>query len=159
MDLYVVRHAIAEERRPGLLDADRSLTEEGELRFRRQARALRRLDVRFTELLHSPWRRAAQTAALLAELSERGPVAIDALAAPPGPALLEALRRDGRVALVGHAPWLSELVLWLVTSAREDGPARIRIKKGAVAHLSGPPEPGAMRLEALYPPKTLRALG
>ena len=47
MKLYVIRHAIAEERRPDLEDTRRALTAEGQKRFRREVRGLRKLGVRF----------------------------------------------------------------------------------------------------------------
>ncbi|MEE8408192.1 MAG: histidine phosphatase family protein, partial [Myxococcota bacterium] len=62
MDLYLIRHAIAEERRPGLEDPERQLTDEGKLRFERAVAGLQKLGVRFDRLYHSPWIRAAQTA-------------------------------------------------------------------------------------------------
>lgn len=159
MDLYVVRHAIAEERREGLPDADRALTQKGVRRFRAHVEALSRLEVRFDEVLTSPWRRATETAELLAPLCDAAPTAMDALAAPPGQALLDAIARAGRaVAVVGHEPWLGELIAWLVLGQRELG-RRFVLKKGSVARLGGLPRPGEMRLEGLYAPKLLRLAG
>lgn len=161
MDLFVIRHAIAEERREGRVDAERALTDKGKARFGRAVLGLRRLDVRFTEILTSPWRRASETADLLAPLSEREPLAVETLATPPGERLLEELTRSetGSVALVGHEPWLSELIAWLVVGDRDDGDPRFELKKGAVAHLEGSPRPGGMRLVSLMPPKLLRLAG
>ncbi|MEC7525945.1 MAG: phosphohistidine phosphatase SixA [Myxococcota bacterium] len=155
MDLYVVRHAIAEERRPDLVDAERALTKPGRKRFARCVQTLADLDVRFDRLLHSPWRRAAQTAELMTELT-RAVEPSPALAAPPSRALLEAISLTGEtVAVVGHEPWLSELVAWMVVGEPSDGDARFRMKKGGVAHLRGTPRPGRMQLRALLPPKLL----
>lgn len=158
MELYVVRHGIAEERRPDRPDAERALTEKGARRFRKHAKALGRLDVRFTEVLHSPWRRAAETAKLLGRLSERPPSAVDALAAPPDERILAELaqREQGVIAVVGHRPWLNELTAWLVLGDRDDGEARFGIEKGGVVHLTGAPRPGSMQLVASMPPKLLR---
>ncbi len=161
MQLYVIRHAIAEERREGRVDAERALTDKGKARFGRAVLGLRRLDVRFTEILTSPWRRASETADLLAPLSEREPTALETLAMPPGERLLEELAKSetGTPALVGHEPWLSELIALLVVGDRGDGDPRFELKKGAVAHLVGSPRPGGMRLVALMPPKLLRLAG
>ncbi len=158
MELYIVRHAIAEERRAGRADSERALTEKGARKFERHVRALERLDVRFAEVLHSPWRRAADTAAMLAPLRVRPPTAIEALAMAPDERLISELgrREDGPIALVGHEPWLSELVAWLVVGDRDDGEARFEIKKGGVVHLSGVPRPGSMQLVAAMTPKLLR---
>lgn len=88
-------------------------------------------------------------------------MALETLAMPPGERLLEELAKSetGRAALVGHEPWLSELIALLVVGDRGDGDARFELKKGAVAHLVGSPRPGGMRLVALMPPKLLRLAG
>ena len=160
MDLYVVRHAIAEERREGLADADRDLTEEGEARFACCVRGLDALGVRVERVLTSPWKRAARTAALLAPIADVVPEREEGLCDAPGLPLLLAIERAaaGAVAVVGHEPWLSELVSWLVTGEATDGDARFRMKKGGVAHRRGNPAPGEMQLRALLPPKVLAAL-
>ena len=163
MDLLVVRHAIAEDGRPGLPDAQRELTERGRQRMRLAVAGLRRLGLRLDRLEHSPLRRAAQTAELLEPLlaahgnSER----CDALAEAPSDALLDELRRlihCDRVAVVGHEPWTGELVAWLVLGSPQAGPA-YALRKGGVAWLRGNPEPGGMRLVALLAPSVLRRLG
>ena len=78
----------------------------------------------------------------------------EALAAPPSRGLLEVLGEAGEtVAVVGHEPWLSELIAWLVVGEPADGDARFRMKKGGVAQLRGTPRPGRMQLRALLPPK------
>ncbi len=157
----MVRHAIAEPRRAGHPDAERALTEKGASHFRKHVEALRRLEVRFDAVRFSPWRRAAETAALLAPLSRNPPEALEALAATPDERLRSALagHGDATVAVVGHEPWLSELTAWLVVGDRDDGEARFAIKKGAVLHLSGAPQPGRMQLRAAMPPKLLRLAG
>lgn len=157
MQLYVIRHAIAEDRHPDRIDAARSLTREGIRRFEQHVRALERMEVRLSRVLHSPWRRAAQTAELLAGLTDHPPLAVDALAAPPREALLDALV-GGEVAVVGHEPWLGELIAWLVLGDADLG-ERFPLKKGGVAHLEGTPRPGGMILRALWTPKLLRLAG
>lgn len=157
MQLFVIRHAIAEDRHPDRADADRALTSDGARRFEHHVRALDRLGVRLSHVLHSPWRRAVETAALLAPLAAQPPVALDALAAAPSEALLEALA-GSHVAVVGHEPWLGELIAWLVSGERELG-ERFPLKKGGVAHLEGSARPGEMVLRALWTPKVLRLAG
>src|SRR5688572_13080505 len=94
MELFIVRHAIAEEPRAELEDAERALTSKGRKRFARSVDALAALDIQFDRIVHSPWRRAAQTAELLTPLCENDPRAHDALARPPDSALLELLAAD-----------------------------------------------------------------
>src|SRR4030095_5411249 len=91
MRLTLVRHAIAEDPRAGLRDAARAPTDERRERFAEEVRGLRRLDVRFERLLHSPLRRALETAELLAPLVEERLEVSALLAASPGPELLEQL--------------------------------------------------------------------
>ena len=73
MDLFLIRHAIAEERGEGLPDAERALTHKGRARFKLVVRSLARSGFRFDRVYHSPWLRAVQTAELLAPLND-GPL-------------------------------------------------------------------------------------
>ncbi len=155
MELFIIRHATAVERSEGRDDAKRPLTGEGRKKWKRAVEGLDALGVRFDRLYHSPWRRAVETADALAKLVEGESLETQALAAPPREALLTELQ-GARVALVGHEPWLSELVAWLVTGDSGHG-ERFVMKKGGLAWLEGSLSPGKMRLKALLPPKALRA--
>ena len=160
MELLVVRHGIAEDSAPSGRDADRALTRDGRQGMAAEVRGLLRLQLRVERVLHSPWRRARETAELLEPLLEHGGARIEPcehLAAPPERALLAALRGE-RLAVVGHEPWLTELVAWLATGARRAA-SGLELKKGGVAWLEGEPRPGAMVLRALLTPRALRRLG
>jgi phosphohistidine phosphatase len=61
------------------------------------------------------------------------------------------------VAVVGHEPWLGELIGWLTAGDPRAGEALV-IKKGSVSWLEGSAVPGGMSLRALLPPRVLRAL-
>ena len=67
MELTLVRHAIAED---GADDAARPLSKRGRQRFEDVVQELDSLGVRFDRILHSPKRRAVETAELLAGLCE-----------------------------------------------------------------------------------------
>ena len=56
-----------------------------------------------------------------------------------------------------HQPWLGELLAWLTVGDRALG-AAFDVKKAGVAHLTGDPRPGGMRLLALLPSSVLRAI-
>jgi len=157
MDLYVVRHATAEDAKPGEADANRRLTSDGERKFRRAVQGMRRLDWRFARVLASPWSRAHRTAELLESVSEADPIATDLLCQSPSLTLLALLAEADRTAVVGHEPWLGELIAWLVFGDPKLGDA-ITLKKGSVAWLEGSAAPGGMKLRAVVPPKVLRAL-
>ena len=157
MELFVIRHGIAVPGSMLLADAERPLTPQGRERFAQAVLGLQRLKIRFDRLYHSPWRRAAETAELLAPVLAGKAVDSPALARAPSQELLETLVGE-RVALVGHEPWMGELVAWLTTGALSDGSA-FAFKRGGVAWLEGPPQPGQMVLQAFLPPKVLRTLG
>lgn len=157
MDLFLIRHAEAVPREDAAVDADRSLTPRGHRRFAAVVRSLDALGVRFDRVLHSPWLRAVETADLLAQLIDGETEVSPLLAAAPSVDLL-AKCGGRRVALVGHQPWLGELVAWLVTGDRSAG-AQFPLDKGGVVWLDGAPEPGKMLLRASLPGGVLRALG
>ena len=150
MDLFLVRHAIAEERRLGLCDADRALTDRGRARFEAVVESLERAGFRFDRVYHSPWLRAAQTAELLAPINDGPLVATDGLADRPVPEFFASLEGE-RVACVGHEPWMSD-ALSLLTTGDPLG-SWLRFKKGGVAWLRGVPRQGSMELRALLPPR------
>jgi len=157
MELFVIRHAIAVPGSMLLADADRPLTPKGRTRFSQAVMGLQRLNIRFDCLYHSPWLRAVETAELLAPVLAGTAVGSPALARAPSQEVLDALT-GARVALVGHEPWMGELVAWLTTGAPPDGSV-FAFKRGGVAWLEGQPQPGRMVLRAFLPPKVLRALG
>ena len=157
MKLYVVRHGIAAEVDGEGSDEARPLTREGRAKFAEGVRGLAQLDTHVELILHSPLLRAVQTAELLVPLLDGETQVTAHLAAPPSELLLAELR-GAAVAVVGHEPWLSELVAWLVTGDRTKGHV-FALKKGAVALLEGNPKPGDMLLVAFLPPNVLRELG
>jgi len=155
MELLLIRHAPAAPRDTGQDDAERPLTPRGRRRWKRAVTGLSRLGFRFDRLYHSPWRRAVETADVVAPLVDGEVVVTALLTASPEHALLDLLSGE-RVAVVGHEPWLSELcsVLLGVPQAA----SRFVLKKGGVAWLEGAPRTGGMSLLALVPPKALRAI-
>lgn len=161
MELLVIRHAIAVDRTEDVADADRPLTDRGRRRFREVVSGLRAVGLRVELVLSSPWLRAAQTAELLAPitLDHAAPRASALLAAEPGPELIAELAATGatRLAVVGHEPWLGELVASLTSGEPRHGEA-VPLKKGGVAILEGAPTPGGMVLRALLPPWISRQL-
>jgi phosphohistidine phosphatase len=156
MLLTLVRHAPAEAPGGDVRESERALTAEGRRKLRRLVRALERGELRFDRLLYSPMRRAAETAELLMPLVD-GPALVEPLLAQPPSADLLARLSGERPALVGHQPWLGELLGWLVLGARDLGPA-FDWKKGGLALLSGEPQPGRMHLTGFLPPGLLRRL-
>jgi phosphohistidine phosphatase len=148
IQLYVIRHAVAEDLAADGGDHERRLTKKGRRKFARLVRRLRGAGMGIDLIATSPLVRARETAEILAaELPTRPPVeVVDALA--PGSdwqALVEWTIRRGaeRVAWVGHAPCVGRLVALTIG----DGSAAIRMQKGSVAAIrldDGPGQPGEL---------------
>lgn len=134
MKIYFLRHGAAEERRPGLRDFDRRLTEEGIAEMKRVALGLARLEIEVDHILTSPLPRALETAQIAgAALQAKTGVLVtsDELAAGAfGLGELQALVRKTpsaqRLLLVGHEPDFSEVV-------RDLTGASIEMKKAGLA--------------------------
>jgi len=159
-ELYLIRHAIAEERGDAWPDdAKRPLTEQGMSRMRKSVRGLARLGVAMDVILTSPLVRARQTAEIVAAGLEPRPtiLTIDSLT-PAGTfaalaADLEKHARKNRLALVGHEPNIGEIAARLLGTRHP-----IEFKKGAVCRIDveelPPHGPGDLRW--FLPPRALR---
>ena len=161
MQLFLLRHGIAEDRRAGGTDFDRALTAEGRAQLARVARGLRRLKVAPAAILSSPLVRARQTAEIVAPVLGRDVEIVDQLAA--GVRFEEMLHviedRDdaGSLMLVGHEPDLSTAAALLV-GAPED--ALVLKKVGLIrVDLHGPPAAGSGQLRWLLTPSQLALIG
>ena len=162
--LYVVRHAIAFPRAHPECppDPDRPLTEKGRRRMEEATAGLARLEVRPEHVWTSPYRRARETAEIVAEglgfplpeVEEHESLEFD-----QDPLVL--LAEIGRITpasilVCGHAPHLDRLIARVLNAPGE----ATELKKGATACLelpSGPAAPGI--LHWLLPPRALRRLG
>ena len=146
--LYVIRHAVAEDQAADGRDHDRRLTKKGRRKFERLIQLLQATGMEVDLIATSPLVRARETAGILAETLDTKPrvEVLDALA--PGSdwhALVAwTIRQDaGRVAWVGHAPCVGRLVALTIG----DGSAAIRMQKGAVAAIrldDGPGQSGEL---------------
>lgn len=162
IELYLIRHAAAEERGPEWPDdARRPLTADGIARMKKAARGLKRLGVRFDVVLSSPLVRARQTADVVAgAFDEKPPLVIISSLAPGGryADLLSDLQkqvRRTRIALVGHEPDLGRLAARLAGSRRA-----LEFKKGAACRIdleALPPERSGT-LRWFLPPSILRVI-
>jgi len=137
MDLYVLRHGIAEERKAGVPDRGRKLTPRGVRRMRKIAAALCAMDVRVDRILTSPYERAQGTASIVRK--ELGaPVTVVTFLRPNGDPrrMIERLRGlgrgSGKVMIVGHEPMLSRIVSVLLTGSDA---AAVPLKKGGLCKL------------------------
>jgi len=160
MLLLLIRHAHAGERDPEQWpdDRERPLTDKGRKTQRKVSRALGKLNLAPTEVLTSPWVRAAETAEILVrELGLASPaIPCEPLAASPDfSRLADDIGEPAShaiVALVGHSPWIEELAALLLadsaTGLRVDFP-----KSGVMGIDLARPEPGAGELRFFLRPK------
>ncbi len=163
MELYFLRHAKAVPRTGRLAhrDAERALTPDGEEKMRLIAMGLQTLDLRFDRVLSSPYVRARQTADIAAKaLKCTSKLSLTEQLAPAGDPkglIAEIIRPSpslGSVLLVGHEPYLSELISKLTTGTTH---LRLDMKKAGLVKLST----DALRygqcatLEWLLPPRHL----
>ena len=124
MELYVLRHAIAVPRETEGFrrDSDRPLTAAGSRKLRRVVRGMKALGLFFDRILTSPYLRARQTAEIVAnEMGAEKKLEQTSHLAPDGDprALIRLVNSrcaaGGSVLLVGHEPYLSELISVLVS--------------------------------------------
>lgn len=155
--LYIIRHAVAEDLGPGIDDHARRLTGKGRKRFGRMVGRLARAGMDVDVIATSPLVRCRETAEIVAAELPGCPriEIIDALApASDWQAIVEwTVEQDAaRVAWVGHAPCVGRLVALSIG----DGSAAVRMQKGAIASISlddGLGQPG--ELDWLAVPETL----
>ncbi len=157
MHLFVIRHALAEDAAPGQDDASRELTDDGIRKLRRVVKGMRALDLSFDRVLTSPWTRSVQTAERLTRICDSEPIATELLCQRPRAELLAMIaERNEDTAVVGHEPWLGELVAWLAFGDTRHGEA-LELTKGGVVWLEGSAVPGGMTLRAMLPARMIRA--
>ncbi len=142
MNLFILRHGLAVEHgTPGYADdASRPLTVEGKAKLREIARGMEKLGLDFDVILSSPYKRARQTAKITAEeLDLEKKLAFSEALIPDGSErelisqINQPKHRSENILLVGHEPYLSELISLLVSGGRD---ASVELKKGGLAKLS-----------------------
>jgi len=137
MEIYLLRHAIAEDAGPGQPDSERALTPEGREKLRRVLKRARAAGVAPSVILSSPYRRAMETASMAAEALEyRGKVVETRALVPdaPPPDAWEEIRarhQESAILLASHEPLMSSLAAFLLGS-----PAlQVDMKKAALARI------------------------
>jgi phosphohistidine phosphatase len=167
MNLYLLRHGIAAAKDDPAFESDseRPLTKKGIKKFRKAARGIARLGVSFDAILSSPLVRARQTADIVGEIlgQESCVDEIPALAPDSSPEQLlsELSGFEGKehVMLVGHEPFLGQLVKFLLTR-KNDLDVRIALRKGGICCIDidavPPTQPG--QIHWLLTPKQLRLI-
>jgi phosphohistidine phosphatase len=135
MQIYILRHGIAEDAGPGQSDADRALTPEGRKKLRNVLRAAHEAGVAPALILTSPLKRAVQTAQLAAEILDYKGDLLRTKALEPGahPQMaweeIRVHKDEPAILLAGHEPLFSSLTAYLLGCPD----LRVDFKKGALA--------------------------
>jgi phosphohistidine phosphatase len=123
MEIYFLRHAIAEDQSPTGRDADRRLTPEGRQKLRRVLERAHAAGVRPSLILSSPYKRALETAEIAArELGYEGKILrVESLEPGSSPqAIWQDIRAhhgEPAILLSGHEPLFSATVAWMLGSS------------------------------------------
>jgi len=150
MEIWILRHAKAEDGGPTTPDEERELTDGGHETIRSVARAVARLEPKLDAIFTSPLVRARQTAEPVARAlsMEDKLIESDALVPDADPkAILREIGRRGlsRAMVVGHMPHLGRLLGYLLTGRPDSS---IDLKKAALARIQfdgdAPKPPGTL---------------
>jgi phosphohistidine phosphatase len=140
MEIYLLRHGIAEDQAPTGKDSDRRLTEEGREKLHRVLERAHKAGVAPALILSSPLKRAIETAEIAAqELGYDGEIlrvpSLTPDSSPPSVwAEIRTHRNTASVLLAGHEPLFSALVAYLLGSSR----AMVVFRKGALVRIDVP---------------------
>ena len=156
MEIYILRHGIAEDGHAGQPDSERALTAEGKKKLRAILKVAREAGVAPALLMTSPYRRAVQTAQVAAEvLGFQGDLlrtkSLEPNSSPR--AVWDEIRvhkDQARILLCGHEPLFSHLTAYLLGCMD----LQIDFKKGAIVCLEidrFPPEPHGILKWVLTP--------
>ncbi|MGI0066729.1 MAG: phosphohistidine phosphatase SixA [Nitrosotalea sp.] len=137
MDLLILRHGEAGRHSLSPGDSKRQLTSEGKQEIVDLSNGLQSLKIKLDYIFTSPLSRAKQTAEIVAKsLKYSGKIEeIDSLKPESSRlefySILSKLKRDSVVLVVGHEPYLSEMI----SEAISQSGCRIRLKKAGLARI------------------------
>lgn len=144
LKVYILRHATAQPRGPGVNEASRRLTPKGKSELTAVLKQAHKARVRPDVILTSPWARAAETARMAARALKCGKTVETRSLLPevePARVLREirAVKNAKSVMVAGHEPQLSHLAAFLL-----EAPLSLDLKKAAlvridIEHKDGPP--------------------
>lgn len=160
MEIYIVRHAIAEEVSADGSDEGRELTPEGKKKMKEAASGFARMEKKIDRIFTSPLARARQTAEIVGEAIHKKIDDMKELAPGHTPAQvcqrLQQFKGLESVMLVGHEPNCSELASYLLGG---NDRLSVEFKKGAICIVeSREMKPGTGDLLLHLSPATLRLM-
>ena len=137
LELYLLRHGIAEDRSSSGRDADRALTEDGKRKIERVLKRAHKAGASPTLIISSPYLRAMETAEIAArELQYNSEIVrsqrLEPHASPPDLwSEIRAHRDEPSILLASHEPLCSATLAFLLGSTR----AMVEFRKGALRAL------------------------
>jgi phosphohistidine phosphatase len=151
MQIYLLRHGIAEDGRPGHPDSERALTGEGREKLRRVLKRAKLAGVAPETILSSPYRRAVETADVAVEvLGYEGEVVRTRALLPEASPFdtwdeIRSRKGEGSILLASHEPLMSSMVAFLLDSPSLE----VDMKKAALVRVDcerfGPEPRGVLR--------------
>jgi phosphohistidine phosphatase len=138
MFIYVLRHGIADDAKPGESDSARALTSEGRKKLTTVLERAEKAGACPSIILTSPYVRARQTAKIAAQVFNRADHVVETSALIPSgsPDLIwdeiSEYRSESQIMVVGHEPLLSELVSFLLSAPT----LRVDMRKAALVAIS-----------------------
>jgi phosphohistidine phosphatase len=137
MQVYLLRHGVAEEDRSGLSDSDRALTQDGRRKLRQTLQTASQADIRPTLILTSSLKRAVETAEIAEEVFKYKGALVRSDALMPNSAVQEVWdeirvhAEEPAIMLVGHNPLFAQLAGYLLGAPE----LQIDVKKGSVLRI------------------------
>jgi phosphohistidine phosphatase len=137
MEVYLLRHGIAEDRAESGRDADRALTDDGRKKLTKVLERARKAGVTPTLILSSPLKRAFETAEIAAkELGYSSEISItNSLTPDSAPQRvwteIRAHRDEPALLLAGHEPLFSATVAFMLGSSR----SMVEFKKAGLVRI------------------------
>ena len=163
MQIYLLRHGIAENAKPGQSDSERALTPEGKRKLREVLKVAKAAELKPSLLITSPFRRAVETAEVAASVLgyKQELLRTKALVPSATPAgvwdELRVHKDEPDVMLIGHEPLFGLLTAYLLDAST----LVVDFKKGGLARIDidqfGPQPRGVLRW--FLPPKLASSLG
>jgi len=134
MEVYLLRHGIAEDTKPGGSDADRALTSDGKKKLRETLRVAAESGVNPDLILSSHLKRAIQTAEIAGDVLAYKNEIVRSESLNPNSSVervwdeIRTHKDASSLMLVGHNPLFSELAGFLLGSRS----SQVDFKKGAI---------------------------
>ena len=166
MELFILRHGEAGKRLSSTIgDKTRPLTSTGKAEVMEEAKALKRIGIKFNLIVTSPLKRAYETANIVANIyKKKNILKVWNELAPEGSITdvlhkISQLGQESSILMVGHEPQLSEITKGIIHKDKT-GSCNIVLKKAGLVRInilkSNPSPKGELRW--LLTPRILKAI-